>query len=561
MTKDTEPAKPSAKLVQVNGLEEYTIGIPVFLATTDGKVNTKELVAPMSYVLSGEGTFLYRTGPVFTTFTETEGMAGLGEVEGEVLYQFSPIPARLAEQVIGFFQWAEVTYGTEAIVLMYYNATKKEWRIECPKQKVSMGAADYEVPNSPEGFVRLGTWHSHGSMSAYHSSVDHHDEVNDDGLHITSGNLSGTPNFKSSISCSIMMSGTRYSLDANAVFRNLEVIEATTTSSVKYIQGIKTVEPGRTEFRIVSKTEDDLSFPEEWKDLLEAKPKAPFGFGVTRSASGVGSEFGSFDEYYGVGTFRAPKKVECECWHCMTSAHASTIGYLANTVKWLRNDDNAEARQRVIHTKIFDEDGAPDFLPEYSSEMDILKGILKGGSYRGQTVTSPKAVALMVAAMRREELGDRILQLEEDAKSCSTSLCLNVDGFWSRDVNDELIKVPSMSYNESAGPCSEFLPIPFTSAPQAASKEYGEKMGDWASEHDRWSLSNNPLSQTDDVAEDVIRLCGNCEILTLEGGLNLPAADSDCPILVMTGKEPGVFSDAAEKCDKFRPVEEIEWID
>ncbi len=123
-----------------------------------------------------------------------------------------------------FFLDIFLKYKTEGAVVLYYHPTNKDWKILYPIQVgISGGAVTYiynfdtndklteniiELVKDDEdkmaaieevrqerkqliddGYLKLGTIHSHCDFSAFHSGVDDDDEAGFDGLHITVGNL------------------------------------------------------------------------------------------------------------------------------------------------------------------------------------------------------------------------------------------------------------------------------------------------------------------------------------------------------------------------------------
>ena len=80
----------------------------------------------------------------------------------------------------------------------------------------------YEVPPTPpalleRGYKMVGTIHSHGNFSAYHSATDDFDEKDRNGLHITVGSINKAKAKQKtgkgvSFSCSFMVSGKRHML-------------------------------------------------------------------------------------------------------------------------------------------------------------------------------------------------------------------------------------------------------------------------------------------------------------------------------------------------------------
>lgn len=532
----SDTSKKKATVVKVGGLEKYTAGIPVFLATSDGSINFDDLEQPLSYLLTGEGVFLYRVGPVFTTLTEADGLAGLGECDGRLQYKFSPMPVKLARQVVGFFRWAEKEFHSEAIVIMYFNASENKWLIKCPKQTVGAGSANYTMTDTPEGYVRLGTWHSHGNMSAYHSSIDSHDEEKDDGLHLTSGNMLDSKNFKPSISCSIMMGGTRYSLEPKAVFRNIDIEEREMSTTVKYVGNQKTVEPGRKEYSMVFTAGDNLDFPPEWKEQVDALPKK---FGSPYSGGYADDDFVS----YGLGVPSLPgagrststgTSYTAQCWRCWAYSHSTSLGDLAFIVEEFRKKENAELRKELEAMEFVNQFGYPEFpdnlYGRYSRTEQLIDAV-KGSN----TVRTPKMLVLLVMAMRDDHLGDTILQLARLFKEqgCNHGVCLNDEGEAWDDRPLDKGEMPVREFSQSSTTCDWYMPISYSKYPVTASEDYGKYVEEWDKEQ-----VNRVTIYT--------KFCGNCRKFSMLGS----EEKGDCPAW-KDGVEPDVFDTRAEDCPKY----------
>jgi hypothetical protein len=116
------------------------------------------------------------------------------------------IPEDIIKKTTAFFRAVYQKFGgSEAIVILYWSEADG-FQIKAPIQKVEPGALPtYKVGENPEGLIRVGTIHSHGSLSAFHSKTDKDDEEFDDGVHITIGNV----NFIPSSACSIVCDGER----------------------------------------------------------------------------------------------------------------------------------------------------------------------------------------------------------------------------------------------------------------------------------------------------------------------------------------------------------------
>ena len=105
------------------------------------------------------------------------------------------IPLSVVTKIHNFFRYVYAEFSSEAIVLIWYNFNTRKWAIEVPEQKVSGASCDYDRDQTINdklisgGFTFVGTIHSHGTMSAFHSGTDDKDEFNFDGLHITFGKV------------------------------------------------------------------------------------------------------------------------------------------------------------------------------------------------------------------------------------------------------------------------------------------------------------------------------------------------------------------------------------
>jgi hypothetical protein len=267
-----DEVQKDAKILQIDGLEDYTLGIPIYVATEDGALPKTVTEHPMFYVLTGNGPMLVKNGPVFSSISKVDDFVGLGEIPESLTYWFEPIPETIVKQVVAFFDWAA---PSEAMVLPYYNLDTKEWIVLVPEQTVSAGSIDYEMKDEvPEGFVRLGSWHSHGAGSAYHSSIDTHDEEKDDGIHITFGGFTSyQKKGKVSSSVSLMSDGTRWMMDTGKAFLLTDgLVEiVTTAASVKGQGSFKSYE-APTKKESIAYTEKDLkefTFPKEWEEKVK----------------------------------------------------------------------------------------------------------------------------------------------------------------------------------------------------------------------------------------------------------------------------------------------------
>jgi len=135
-------------------------------------------------------------------------------LENTTKFYFAKAKAEQIGQVISFFRWASVTHDSEAMVLIYFTPDDGgKWAFIPPRQKVSKSRIEWKAPGpTPEGWIQLGSIHSHGTSSAGHSSIDDTDELDGnwcwDGIHITFGNFA-RDTAQLDISASVVIQGSR----------------------------------------------------------------------------------------------------------------------------------------------------------------------------------------------------------------------------------------------------------------------------------------------------------------------------------------------------------------
>lgn len=173
---------------------------------------------PIYYLIAGNGIFLVKRMGLYSAATKVDGIAPVLSPHSEQLALRIPkIPRLLVRAILGFFRAAFRWHGGEAIVFLYYSEKKASFCVRVPPQRVHRrvyghrtytdGHVDYDTCPRPDGFVKLGTLHSHADMLAFHSHTDHCDERYEDGLHITIGRIDTK---RPDISASFVVNGVRF---------------------------------------------------------------------------------------------------------------------------------------------------------------------------------------------------------------------------------------------------------------------------------------------------------------------------------------------------------------
>ena len=143
------------------------------------------------------------------------------DTKTDVHCNLGKIPQSFVYRVKQFFAQVVQKYHTEANVIIYYNKETKAFKLFPSEQSVSHGGVQYKRKGiihlaEMEGYLRVGTIHSHCDFGAFHSGTDIGDETDFDGIHITFGH---NDKDEFTISASIVMNSCRHPIDP------LEVID------------------------------------------------------------------------------------------------------------------------------------------------------------------------------------------------------------------------------------------------------------------------------------------------------------------------------------------------
>lgn len=179
---------------------------------------SKEPADPIFFILANNGFFLVKEVDLYRACVKVDGVPGLLPHEESVQLKLPTLPKTLVEAAMGFLKAVYSRYQAEGILLLFYSSSEG-FRLEVPRQSIYRKRVKYQNLPAPEGFFRLGTWHSHANVAAYHSADDRLDEIEEDGLHIVVGNLDlDSPSF----SFSFMVNGRRFLFEKEAVIEGYD---------------------------------------------------------------------------------------------------------------------------------------------------------------------------------------------------------------------------------------------------------------------------------------------------------------------------------------------------
>lgn len=260
---------------------------------------------PIFYVVAKDGIYLKKTMGHFDTLNKVDAISILNECASYAKLDVAKIKTRQVAQILTLFRNVYEKYRSEANVILHYNRKRKTYRIDVPKQGVSGASVDYvNGEDTYKDYIRVGTIHSHASMSAFHSGTDHGDELNWDGLHITFGYMNKE---YFDISCSIMSGGERFMVQPQDYLENVELVEyeesATSYTRYTYVGGIRQeLPPDKKLGYTVHAPDKDFCCPKKWMDKIDKyKPVVPAylkQLGQHGSNIGVRSSGFDFADFY-----------------------------------------------------------------------------------------------------------------------------------------------------------------------------------------------------------------------------------------------------------------------
>lgn len=215
-----------ADIVKVELPQEGMVNIPMVAVIGDGELELADFRehGDMVHVLTARGMMLYQRSELFESLTDLSDVKRLTRMKERLRFELAKIPVELVARINTFFAEVYYRYRSEAMVILFYDPKQREWMAHVPAQKVSYGGIDYENPTPLDyepRFMRMGTWHSHASISAFHSGTDDNDEFTAGaGVHLTSGKFMQAfkeKGIEPEACASIVMGGGRFTVELEQV--------------------------------------------------------------------------------------------------------------------------------------------------------------------------------------------------------------------------------------------------------------------------------------------------------------------------------------------------------
>lgn len=217
------------------------------------------------YVVAANGIFIRKQNAVGTALINVDEIPSLQTAEPWATYDMPALPVLLGRQTLALFRYCfQELAGSEGVLLIHFNPQSKQFLLACPRQLVAPSELDYKADSHIPGTLLVGSIHSHGSGSAYHSCKDIRDEAEFDGIHCTFGRMDDE-NFE--VSAQMVFNGTRFDVSPTSVFSGLTQV-LVPEDGKKRPKKATVLRPSIYTFEEHTDNEQPTVVPDEWKNNI-----------------------------------------------------------------------------------------------------------------------------------------------------------------------------------------------------------------------------------------------------------------------------------------------------
>lgn len=328
-----------------------------------GKPILPQPTGPFAYLVTRSGPMIMHTNPYFEAVVPATKIPMLAEVRPMAVSRLPAIPAAQVAQCIAFFREVYHLYKGEAMLIIAYRDDTQAYAFVAPEQIVSSSKIDYDLPQVPEGYVIVGTVHSHGSGRAFYSPTDDHDDNTLDGIHLTIGCLD-RPAVE--IAASLVVGGSRFEIDPTVCLAGLRRV---------YESAGRPRLTDRLFVRIVSK----------WKDQLNDDGKA-----YVEEHGGLRTLYDVLDGFLRAGAGKVPPAPEFK-GYVVDVPDGTPAAALAPEDAWL----DAVAPEATVELY----DLRRHLAERVEAEAKEAVPVAEGGA-EAQAPTPPSSLAMLLHAVR-----------------------------------------------------------------------------------------------------------------------------------------------------------------
>jgi hypothetical protein len=236
------------------------------------------------YIIAKGGIYLKKKLDLIESLTPVDKISFLEDIPTFAKINIPLISTKMFGNILGFFKEVYRLYKSEAIVLLFYNKNKKSYKVFVPEQEVSSASLSYDSTKTIKDHILIGSIHSHGSMSAFHSGTDVGDEAKFDGIHLTIGKVNET---FFDVCGSIAVNGMRVPISPENYINGLESREYTPYFKSMFLPGFEIIDNQKiyknhvkTSFGYtLNATDEDYNFNKKWLDNVKEKVYPAYNYG------------------------------------------------------------------------------------------------------------------------------------------------------------------------------------------------------------------------------------------------------------------------------------------
>jgi len=186
------------------------------------KPKTNAPDADVYYIVAKNGLFLRKKQDWIDVVVPIKQIAILDEQQVAMKLLLPPPDSIVIAKTVQLFRAIYRKQRSEAAVLLHYSK-ELGWELSVPSQTVDAASVEYDMKERLPGYACVGTIHSHGSMGAFHSGIDQHDEAELDGVHITIGDVDEEACF--SMDAEVVVNGFRFKLNPQQWLKDIQEVE------------------------------------------------------------------------------------------------------------------------------------------------------------------------------------------------------------------------------------------------------------------------------------------------------------------------------------------------
>jgi len=197
------------------------------------------------YLVARDGVYMRVERCFGSAIVKVDNVNFLEKAPREMTYNLPKLPGHIVALAKRFFQTVFAQHRSESYLTLLWSPRLNQYRLWCPKQRVSYSSVNYErddcVPfeesigcETGPGYQMVGTIHSHCDFSPFHSGTDKEDESTFDGIHLTFGYVNSDT---FGIVSSIAVANNRQELDPSLVVDGVEPVGEQTVRTAGSVRG------------------------------------------------------------------------------------------------------------------------------------------------------------------------------------------------------------------------------------------------------------------------------------------------------------------------------------